>query len=163
MATRRNGFSHAPGKRGNLAVACKRAQDRGIRSGHPPPRSHLLKEGHLLTVPSRRGWGSERARNRRSSSSFGSAWLLSGAAAPARATCHPLPSPRHLSPDARTAGEVRLFFLLLNDPAERMAEAGVTRHTLLRWTLAASARLGSFSGGVGALSLPGPGRGPDGL
>lgn len=37
--------------------------------------------------------------------------------------------------------------LLLTAPAEGMA--GVTRHTLLNWALAASARVGSFSGIVG--------------
>lgn len=39
--------------------------------------------------------------------------------------------------------------LVLTAPAEGMAEAGVTRHTLLNWALAASARVGSFSGTVG--------------
>lgn len=38
---------------------------------------------------------------------------------------------------------------LLTAPAEGMAEARVTRHTLLNWGLAASPRVGSFSGIVG--------------
>lgn len=47
---------------------------------------------------------------------------------------------------------------LLAAPAERMAEAGVPRHPLRNWTLAASARVGSFSGVAGGgLITPGSG------
>lgn len=71
VATGRDGFSHAPGEWGKPSRACKRARDR--RSGHPPPWSHLLREGHRLTVSCRRGWKvNALGIPERGSSSFGS-------------------------------------------------------------------------------------------